>query len=351
MVCALLAFITVLSGGCRKPPPPPKEKIAILSTIYAVADIARQVGGDRVRVEWLLEAGQSLDELDETPERRQQFRNANLVITRGQFDSWTLQGIGDAYQDRRIIRIDTLSGAVEQDNTHFLWTDPQVALDLANELAIRLTTLEPESGATFQANARAFSQEVANLVEQTSIRINRHGGGLFATLDRSFLPLARRFGLQEVPLPPVSLMDPTPYGVKSIRQATREAGAAAMFASARMPIALTHEWERRLSMPLLLLEPVGSSGGSAPSSYLAILRHNVDQLLAGVEMSKPPPPIELPVYSIPMMEMPTTRPEDAWRAESEKVFNTRPVFKVPLPATRPTTTSPFNPIPMDLKRR
>jgi ABC-type Zn uptake system ZnuABC Zn-binding protein ZnuA len=298
----------------------------------------------------MIEAGQPLDELEETPERRQKVRNANLLVTRGQFDSWTLEGTGNAYQDRRILRIDTLPASGEQDNTHFLWIDPRVALELANELSMRLTTLEPESGDYFSANARAFSQEVANLMEQSTIRIHHHGGGLFASLDRRFLPLARRFGLQEVALPPVSLTDPTPYGVKALRQATKEAGARAMFASARMPIALSQEWERRLSMPVLTLEPVGSSAGSGRDTYVAILKYNIDHLLEGIEMSAAPKPIELPVYADPPMEIANPTPEDQTRAEAEKVFNTRPVFKVPLPPTRPSTTRPFKPIPLDFER-
>ena len=348
VLCAVLG--SILAGGCKKPPPPPREKIAVLATVYAVADIARQVGGDRVKVEWLIEAGQPPDELEETPDRRQKVRNANLVVTRGQFDSWTLEGTGNAYQDRRILRIDTLPASGEQDNTHFLWIDPRVALELANELSMRLTTLEPESGNYFSANARAFSQEVANLMEKSTIRIHQHGGGLFATLDRRFLPLARRFGLQEVALPPVSLTDPTPYGVKALRQATKDAGARAMFASARLPIALSQEWERRLSMPVLTLEPVGSSAGSGRDTYLAMLKYNLDQLLQGVEISAAPKPIELPVYADPPMEIAAPTPEDQARAEAERVFNTRPVFKMPLPPTRPATTRPFRPIPLDFKR-
>ncbi|MEO6436189.1 MAG: zinc ABC transporter substrate-binding protein [Tepidisphaeraceae bacterium] len=349
---ALLAGLPLIGllAGCEDSASPPAEKITVVASAYALAEIAMQVGGERVSAEWLIESGQPIDELEETPERRQKLRSANLIVTRGQVDPWTLAGHTNEYTERRIIRIDKLPAAAEADNTHYLWVDPRVAIDLADELAMRLGTIEPRSETYFKANAADFSRQVANLMEQTSTKINEHGGGLFAALDRHFLPLARRFGLQEVALPPVSLSDPTAFGVKSIRQATKEAGAAAMFGNSEMPIALRREWELRLSMPVLALEAVGSTATRGRDTYLAMLRHNLDQLVQGVEASAAPTPIPLPVYSLPGLQIPTTSPEDEARAETDKIFNSRPIFTIPRPTTKPATTSPFKPIPLDLRR-
>ena len=337
-------------GGCEKPPAAP-EKITVITSVYAMADIVRQVGGDRVAVEWILEAGQPLTEIEETPERRQQFRNANLVVTRGQIEAWTMQGVGNEYQDRRIIRLDALPGASEVDNTQYLWLDPRVAVELANELAVRLTLLDPRSEAYFKANAADFSRQVGNLMEQTSTKVALHGGGQFAVLDRGFLPLPRRFGIQEVPLPPVSLSDPTAYGVKAIRQATKDAGVHAMFASEQMPLALHDEWERRLSMPVLPLEAAGSSTSTKRSTYLAMLKYNLEQLTIGIGLSAAHKPTSMPVYALPPMAMPEPTPEDEARVESERIFNTRPVFRVPMATTRQSTTSPFRAMPLEYRKK
>src|SRR4051812_43543546 len=47
-----------------------KDPVHVLASVYALADIAREIGGDRVEVQWFVEDGQSLTELAETPERR-----------------------------------------------------------------------------------------------------------------------------------------------------------------------------------------------------------------------------------------------------------------------------------------
>src|SRR5439155_3337523 len=83
----LIVACAALLCGCKRDAAAPAttasnaEPIHVLTTVYALADVVRQIGGDRVDVQWFVESGQSLDQLKETPERRQQFRNADLIVT------------------------------------------------------------------------------------------------------------------------------------------------------------------------------------------------------------------------------------------------------------------------------
>src|SRR5689334_21902376 len=106
-VVALGATAVGLAPGCKRDTPTATqaEPTHVLTTVYALAAVVRQIGQERVDCQWFVEAGQSLDDLKETPERRAQWRGAELVITRGAADPWTLEGLGNAYQDRRILRI------------------------------------------------------------------------------------------------------------------------------------------------------------------------------------------------------------------------------------------------------
>lgn len=262
--------------GCSKPPPPPEEPVVVVASVYALGDIVRQVGGDHVKVEWLIESGDPLGPLEDTPERRRQLSRAGLVVTRGQLDAWT-----GFVEDRRIIRIDTLPAARSSNMAHFLWLDPRIALELAHEVAARLGALDPRHAERFRANAAAFSRQVAELTEQTTIRINRHGGGAFAALDPRFMPLARRFGLAPVKLPEVRLNDPAAYNAQSLRRAAEKAGASAFFIGSDTPFPVIREWEARLQMPVLPLAMVGSSSAAGHTTYLDLLRHNLEQLAAG----------------------------------------------------------------------
>ncbi|MEA2735354.1 MAG: zinc transport system substrate-binding protein, partial [Humisphaera sp.] len=264
-----------------------REPLRVVATTYAMSDIVRAVGGNRVRPEWWVESGDSLTELTENPERRQQLNSVALVVTRGQVDPWTLIGSGNAYQDQRILRLDSLSSAREHDPSHYIWLDPSVARELVDELVTRLGALDPAHVAEFRANAAKFNEELGMLMEHTSATINRAGGGPFVTLDRGLYPLARSFGLDDVKVPLVNLSEPTSFNVRQLRQAGERVGAGAIFASTETPVALLRDWESRLGVPVLPLDPFGSSAQTGRSTYLQMLRYNLAQLEKGVALSKP----------------------------------------------------------------
>src|SRR5690349_8094315 len=153
LAIALCIACTAGAGGCGRAKARRDDPVHVLATVYAMADIAKQVGGEFVTTEWYVEDGQSLEELVETPERRQQFRSAELVVTRGAPDGWTLEGAGDAYQDRKILRLDTLPSTKDADPLMYLWLDPRTAIEVADEIATRLSALRPRHEKQFKANA------------------------------------------------------------------------------------------------------------------------------------------------------------------------------------------------------
>ena len=362
-------------GGCGErqavPAAQAREPVDVIATTYAMADIVRAVGGKHVNVEWWVESGGSLAELKENPERRQQLSNAELVVTRGQVDPWTLAGAGNNFQDRRVLRIDTLLAARAHDPSHYIWLDPAVARELAEELVARLGAIDPAHAADFRANADEFQREIDAMTGPVETNIARAGGGPFVTLDRGFYPLARRFGLLDVRIPRVNLSDPTPFNVKQLREATQKEAGGAIFGSTETPAALLRDWESRLGIPVLALDPLGTSGGAGRSTYLDMLRYNLAQLEKGVALSKPrervaPGPLgavtpEAPRYAdLPAGATdPSTQPAETQPASSTPRVapQSRPSLaplrlKIPLPSTQPDGAPvqspllpPFKPAP------
>jgi ABC-type Zn uptake system ZnuABC Zn-binding protein ZnuA len=345
VLCSLLMAMPL---GCGPDATPTPEPLHVMTTVYAMADIVRQVGGERVSVQWWVESGQSLAQLQETPERRQQFRNADLVVTRGAADPWTLEGSGNAYRDRRLLRVDALSAARGWETRHYLWLDPQVALELCDELVTRLSTLEPRSESYFKGNAAKFHERIAGLIDQTSTVINRAGGGSFPTLDPGFLPMARRFGLLEVRAPSISLAEPSAYNAKVLRETIKTAGAGAIFASSESSTALLRDWESRVGVPVLPLDALGTSAPTGRSEYVSMLQYNLSQLERGIALAPPRAPIPLgaPVQRDDTdLRPPTTVPSLAPLAEPPPPVDGR--LRLRVPTTAPTLPpGPFDVPPL-----
>src|SRR4051812_24223649 len=349
LLIALTVFGGVVTGttGCGKKddaatPPPAREAMRVLATTYAMADIARAVGGKRVHPEWWVESGESLAELKETPERRLQMNSVDLVVTRGQVDPWSLVGIGNNFQDRRILRVDTLTAARDHDPSQYIWLDPAVARELAEELVTRLGAADPSHAALFRSNADSFQREIDQITAPVEANIARNGGGAFITLDRGFYPLARRFGLIDVRIPRVNLSDPTSFNVKQLREATQKEEGGAIFGSTETPQALLRDWEARLGIPVLALDSLGTSAKLGRSTYVEMLRYNLGQLEKGVALSKPreraaPGPLGAVTYEPPKYAPP---PDDATTQPApEPEAPARPTGPVYAPQSRPSYDS------------
>jgi ABC-type Zn uptake system ZnuABC Zn-binding protein ZnuA len=309
----VLLLVCLLAGCGKDPVATPGEPIQVVASVYVLGDIVKQIGGDQVDVEAWVEDGQSLKDLVETPARRQQMRNAELLITRGAADPWTLVGVGSTYQDRRIIRVDNLPSARDFDPTQYIWLDPRTAIELADEVASRLSTLRPRKETHFKGNAATFTRRVREMMERTNPAIPVNAP--IVTLDRGFLPLAARFGMTEVKVPNIVLTQPTGYNVKQLRAASAQSGAGAIFLSTETPAPLLREWQSQLQMPVLALDPMGTSDPTGHSTYLAVLRYNLEQLQEAAARSKPLPQAERypqppPEYLKAPDGMATTRPSE-----------------------------------------
>jgi hypothetical protein len=157
------------------------------------------------------------------------------------------------------------------------------------ELATRLSALRPKREKYFKANAAAFDRKVAEMMEQTSTTMNRTigGGGAMVTLDRGFVPLGRRFGLEEVKFSSISAVAEGDYYARRLRQLARDAGAGVVFLNSETPAPMVRDWQSRLHMPVLTLDALGSSLPTGRNTYLAILRYNLSQLELAASRAKP----------------------------------------------------------------
>ena len=70
-IAATATFAGCDTGTTSTPQPPASSKIKVLVSPYPLADLVRQIGGDRVEVQWLFEAGQRPEEVEVTPDLRQ----------------------------------------------------------------------------------------------------------------------------------------------------------------------------------------------------------------------------------------------------------------------------------------
>ncbi|MCE2727046.1 MAG: zinc ABC transporter substrate-binding protein [Planctomycetaceae bacterium] len=82
-VVSLLVAVLVAAAGCRAPEPRPFGKPRVLATTTVVADLVRQVAGDRAEVECLMAPGIDPHSYRPTPADADRLARADLVVASG----------------------------------------------------------------------------------------------------------------------------------------------------------------------------------------------------------------------------------------------------------------------------
>ena len=156
------------------------EKLQVVTTLAYLADIARDVGGDLVEAESLVDPRQDPHYVSPTPVLMQKTRKADVYIEVGlQLELWSekvVAGSGNTKiqmgQRGRVIAskgITTLQlpkvlsrdlGDVHPYGNPHVWLDPLNAKTMAASIATAFAAVDPENAAQYEANLADFEQRI-----------------------------------------------------------------------------------------------------------------------------------------------------------------------------------------------
>jgi zinc transport system substrate-binding protein len=283
----LLGFFLVLIWGLpgcdgeKSPQARVKPKLLVMASDYALADLARQVGGDSVNVDWALEGGQSLDGYDASADTRLRFRRAQIVVSGGIGEEWSTEGSDDPIRAKQIVRMDFLPKGRElavQEGIRQLWVDPDLACEALGAIADAYALQRPEKSYDFHERARQLSEHIQNVVHEFAPKLESIQGRKVLVFSKDFSALSKRFGLKEIDVPGDSPLKVDDEAIRAIRKIIREQSPVAMLIDVNTPLPVQQSLAKRIDLPLVGLEAQGTSAGVGRNSYLAILRYNLEQL-------------------------------------------------------------------------
>lgn len=312
------------------------EPLRVVATSPDLADLARQVGGDAVRVSALAKGPQDLHFVEPRPSFVKDLHRAELLIQVGLGieSGWlptllqaarnpAIQPGGAGFLDasfaivpREVPRapLDRAAGDVHAaGNPHYL-PDPLNGLRVAGAIRERLAALRPAQADTFAARHDAFAAalverlvgselagrrapaEIAAAIEEERLAalLAESGAALGGWLGvlagpprkavedhRAWIYLAERFGLELVAaLEPLPGIAPTPRHLQEVvaRMRAEQVGLvlATPYFSPRHAELVARETGARI---VALAHQVGSRPGT--DDYLAMIDHNVRALAGG----------------------------------------------------------------------
>ena len=276
--------LTALAVGCGSDGTPGGGgAVRVVATTQQVADVARQVGGDRVAVTALVPANADPHDFEPRPSDARAIAEADVVLrSGGDLDAWLeelLENAGGAAKQ------ETLIDAAEPlgDDPHW-WQDPRNVVAATRVVARTFADADAEGRATYERNAARYGGEVTKLDERIAACMGEADADRrkLVTNHDSFGYFARRYDIDVLGsiVPALSTAaQPSAGDVRRLVAAIRREKVTTIFPESalnqRLAKAVARDAGVRVGKPLY----ADSLGPGKDGTYLAALRHDA-QLIA-----------------------------------------------------------------------
>jgi ABC-type Zn uptake system ZnuABC Zn-binding protein ZnuA len=270
--------------------------LRVVATTTQLADIAGNVGGDRIQVTSLLKPGVDAHDYDPSPADIDAIARADLVLQNGVgLEEWlddTIRSAGfsgqvvDASQGVRLRQVDG------EADPH-IWQNPSNVEVMAANVQRGLARAEPAGAAAFTANLDAYDKELRSLDAEVARQIDSLANKKLVTNHDAIGYYIDRYGLELVGSVIPSFDTSAELSGKDVRDLVakiKETKVKAVFAEATLPPKAAETIAAEAGVKVVAgedalygdaLGPPGSDG----DTYLKMIRHNTATIVGGLSGS------------------------------------------------------------------
>ncbi len=176
-VAAALGALALIGAGCGggSGDGDGGEKLTVVATTTQVADFARDVGGEEVEVNQLLQPNSDPHDYEPRPSDVQAVAGADVVFASGDgLDEWIEEVVSDSGTDAEVVDLGVvapvhLPGEGDEEEHHdseydpHWWHDPRNAIAAVREIERTLIAADPTRKADFERNANAYVEQLRAL--------------------------------------------------------------------------------------------------------------------------------------------------------------------------------------------
>lgn len=288
----ILTLATIALTGCGTPASDAgtADSVILASTTF-LADIARNVAGDRATVESLLPVGADPHSYQPTPQDAAKIAQSDLLIVNGaEYEHFLESLLDNAGGEREVIEASAgISPRAEAEGEHgvdpHMWLDPNLVIVYVENIREGLTHFDPDGAAVYQTNAEKYIAELqalnAWILEQVAqIPAERK---LLITNHESLNYFAERYGFTTVGTVIESFSTnaaPSAQQLAALIDQVRSTGAPAVFMDASENPALAQQIASEAGVRVITdLHLESLTDGASAATYIDMMTHNVTQIV------------------------------------------------------------------------
>jgi zinc transport system substrate-binding protein len=278
------------------------EKLPVIVSIYPIADMVQQVGGDYVDVTFVLPAGASPHTFEPKPSLVRTFSSARIFFMIGAgLEFWADKFVKLAGSELTTVVLSQgvdLIGTTEHDheNNHHkkettvsenkpmianphIWLDPVIAKSMVNKITDALCEVDQQNVSYYKQRSLDYLQALDKLHQMIQETVSHFKMKKYIAFHASWDYFARRYGLESLGVIEAAPgRNPTPIQIKNIVAMINKYHIRAVFAEPQLNYRAAEVIAREAEIKVLLLDPMGNPKQKYGNTYMDLMKHNLNIL-------------------------------------------------------------------------
>jgi zinc transport system substrate-binding protein len=278
------------------------EKLRVIASIYPVADMVQQVGGDHVDVTFVLPAGASPHTFEPKPSLVKKISSARIFFRIGAgLEFWAEKfidlagpGLTTIVLSEGVSLIHTAGHHHENKtgdphdgsyisnhesrvaNPH-IWLDPAIAKSMVNKITAVLCEVDHQHLTYYKLRGQNYLNDMDKLDRLIKVKVAKFNTKKYVSFHASWVYFARHYGLEPVGIIEASPgRNPTPIQIKNIVAMIKRDHIRAVFAEPQLNPRAAEVIAREAAVNVLLLDPLGGPNLKGRSTYIDLIKYNLN---------------------------------------------------------------------------
>ncbi len=283
----ILAFMILAMAGVSE------AAIKVVTSLPDLADFARQVGGDKVSVDYIVRGDQNPHFVEVKPSYMMKLKSADLFLTIGmELEMWAPQIVDGSRNSSLTVvdlsrevtklevpaKVDASQGDVHRFGNPHYWLDPRNVRPMMDEIVSALAKVSPGDEKTFRANADAYLQKLAGKIQGWEAMMKPFAGRKVITFHKSWSYFAGWLGLEVAgEVEPKPGIAPSPGHSAELIALVRSAGIKAILVEPFYDLSAPEQIARATGAKVTVL-PTSSGSLDQTRDYISLIDYDVATL-------------------------------------------------------------------------
>lgn len=282
---SLLILALAVGTACAGAGAPSAGGVKVVATTTILADLAKNVGGDRISVTSIAPAGAEIEDYSPKPDDAKKVSEAAVIVVNGlDLDKWSEDLLKNKRSDAVVIELTEGLPAIE-DNPH-MWFDVELTRKYVAKIRDALVKADSAGKDAYTAKALSYDNELIRLHEELKKKAAEVPAAKrkLVTSHDAFPYFAKAYGFEVVGfVQPEAGSDPSPAELAKLVDAVKKAGVTAIFVESQASPRLSEALANDAGVTRIVTDiPTDSLQKKPADTYVGLMRTVMDRIVTAL---------------------------------------------------------------------